>query len=74
MFNHPTLLYWCWKDAEREARRNPNSGGGGGGGCLLVIVIIFMICLWQAAFQVGGFAVIIALAATVGLLQGIFDK
>lgn len=72
MFNHPTLLYWCWKDAEREARRNPNSGGGGG--CLLVIVIIFMICLWQAAFQVGGFAVIIALAATVGLLQGIFDK
>ena len=73
MFNHPTLLYHCYKDAERESRRNPNNDNGGGG-CLVVIGIIFMICLWQAAFQTGGFAIVIALAATAGLIGGMFQN
>ena len=74
MFNHPTLLYLCWRDAEREARRNPNNDSGGGGGCLIIFGVIFIICLWKAAFEVGGYGILIALAITVGILQGIYQK
>ena len=66
-----------WRDAEREARRNPNQGGddGGWGGCLLILIIIFMCCVFKAAFEVGGYAILIAFAMLLGLLQGFFgDK
>ena len=75
MFNHPALLYWCWKDAKREARKNPNNDNGGGlAGCLIVIGILFIICLWKAAFEVGGQGIIIALLITLGVLKGLFGK
>jgi len=76
LFNHPLLLYWCWKDAEREARRNPNNNGDDNGfsGCLLIFAIIFMCCVFKAAFEVGGYAILIAFAMLIGLLQGIFSK
>lgn len=71
MFNHPSLLYWCWKDAKRESKRY-NGGGGGGGFVLIFIAILFIVCLWRAAVEVGGFGVIMALAMTIGMLQGIY--
>ena len=73
MFNSPCLMYHCWKDAERESRRNPDNGNGGNG-CLAVLAIIFMCCVFKAAFQVGGFAIIIAFAMLLGLLQGLFGN
>ena len=74
MFNHPTLLYWCWKDAEREARKKPDNGGGGLGGCLLVVGILCIVCLWKAALNAGGYGVIIALMITLGLISGLVSK
>jgi hypothetical protein len=71
MFNHPTLLYHCYKDAERESKRNPGNNNDGGGGCLIVICIIFIISLWQAAFEVGGDGIIIAILITLGIISGI---
>lgn len=70
MINSPLLLYWCWKDAEREVRRNPNNNDNGFGGCLLIFCVIFIICLFKAAFEVGGFAILFAFAVLFGLIQG----
>ncbi len=75
MFNNPLLLYWCWKDAEREVRRNPNNNDDNGfGGCLLIFVVIFIVCLFKAAFEVGGYAILFAFSILLGLIQGIFSS
>ena len=75
MFDHPLLLYFCWRDAEREARRNPDDGGDNGwGGCLIVLGVIFIVCLLKSCFEAGGVGILIGLAVIVGLLQGFFGK
>jgi hypothetical protein len=74
MFNHPTLLYWCWKDAEREARRNPNQNDNGFGGCLLILGIIFMVCLLKACFAQGGWGILFGIVILCAFLQGLFEK
>jgi hypothetical protein len=74
MFNHPGLLYLIWRDAERESRKIPDNNNGSGGGCLIVIGIMFIICLFQAAFEVGGSAIFIAILITLGLISGFINK
>lgn len=72
MFNHPTLLYWCWKDAKREVRNNPDDNSGGG--CLAVLAVIFIACLLKACFQNGGFGIILGICVILGLWSGIVNN
>ena len=67
-------MYHCWKDAERESRRNPNNDSGGGGGCALLFIIIAIICLWQVAIQVGGDGITVAILIILGIIGGICQK
>lgn len=75
MFDNPLLLYFCWRDAERESKENPDDGGGNNyGGCLLLFAVVFICCLFKAAFEVGGYAILFAFLILIAFLQGFFEQ
>ena len=41
---------------------------------MLVVGILFIVCLWKAALNAGGYGVIIALMITLGLISGLVSK
>ena len=72
MFNNPCLLYHCLKDAERQARKQPDNNSGDG--CLAAIGVMFTICLLGACIKTGGFGIVIAICIVLGIFSGLNNK
>jgi hypothetical protein len=59
--------YGIWRDAERDARRLPDSNNNG---CGIIATIFIGGIIAFSLFRVGGWGIIFGLAVIVGMIQG----